>query len=113
VRLSLDDFGTGYSSLSYLRRGSFDKLKIDQCFVRELPHEQGDLAIVRAIVELASALGMTVAAEGVETEGQRACLLQQGCHQFQGYLFSKPVSADQVLTLAADDALARKRSHAA
>jgi diguanylate cyclase (GGDEF)-like protein len=106
VRLSLDDFGTGYSSLSYLRRISFDKLKIDQCFVRELPHEQGDLAIVRSIVELASTLGMIVAAEGVETEAQRACLQQNGCHQFQGYLFSKPVPADAVAALATHETLA-------
>jgi diguanylate cyclase (GGDEF)-like protein/PAS domain S-box-containing protein len=113
VRLSLDDFGTGYSSLSYLRRIAFDKLKIDQCFVRELPHQQGDLAIVRSIVELASTLGMTVAAEGVETEAQRACLQQNGCHQFQGYLFSKPVPAEAVAALATNRRLEPKRSQAA
>ena len=113
VRLSLDDFGTGYSSLSYLRRSSFDKLKIDQCFVRELPHEKADLAIVRAIVELATTLGMKVAAEGVETEAQRACLQQQGCHQFQGYLFSKPVRAEDVAALAAGERFAFTKSHAA
>jgi diguanylate cyclase (GGDEF)-like protein len=113
VRLSLDDFGTGYSSLSYLRRSSFDKLKIDQCFVRELPHEKADLAIVRAIVELATTLGMKVAAEGVETEAQRACLQQQGCHQFQGYLFSKPVPAQEVAAFAAGGQFAFEKSHAA
>jgi EAL domain-containing protein (putative c-di-GMP-specific phosphodiesterase class I) len=113
VRLSLDDFGTGYSSLSYLRRSSFDKLKIDQCFVRELPHETADLAIVRSIVELATTLGMTVAAEGVETDAQRTCLQQQGCHQFQGYLFSKPVPAEEVVALATSQRFALKRSNAA
>ena len=66
VGLSLDDFGVGYSSLSYLRRGAFNKIKVDSAFVRDLPTERGDVAIVRAVVDIASALGMTVTAEGVE-----------------------------------------------
>jgi EAL domain-containing protein (putative c-di-GMP-specific phosphodiesterase class I) len=97
VRLSLDDFGTGYSSMSYLRLGTFDKIKIDSAFVRDLPRAAGDVAIVRAIVDIASALGMTVTAEGVETEQQCSILRQFGCHQLQGYLFSKPLSADKAI----------------
>ena len=100
VRLSLDDFGTGYSSLSYLRRGVFDKIKIDSSFVRGLPHEASDVAIVRAIVDIASTLGMPVTAEGVETEEQSRILRQFGCHQLQGYLFSKPLSADMAVVYA-------------
>jgi diguanylate cyclase (GGDEF)-like protein/PAS domain S-box-containing protein len=100
VRLSLDDFGTGYSSLSYLRRLAFDKIKIDQSFVRDLPHERSAAAIVRAIVDMATSLDMTITAEGVETDAQRLCLLDQGCHEFQGYLFSKPLPAEQAAILA-------------
>ena len=100
VRLSLDDFGTGYSSLSYLRRIAFDKIKIDQSFVRDLPHEGSAAAIVRAIIDMATRLDMTITAEGVETDAQRICLLDQGCHEFQGYLFSKPLPAEQAAVLA-------------
>jgi diguanylate cyclase (GGDEF)-like protein len=100
VRLSLDDFGTGYSSLSYLRRLAFDKIKIDQSFVRDLPHERSGVAIVRAIIDMAASLDMTITAEGVETEAQRVCLLNQGCHEFQGYLFSKPLPAEQAGAMA-------------
>ena len=100
VRLSLDDFGTGYSSLSYLRRLAFDKIKIDQSFVRDLPHERSGVAIVRAIIDMATSLDMTITAEGVETEAQRVCLLNQGCHEFQGYLFSKPLPAEQAGAMA-------------
>lgn len=97
VGLSLDDFGIGYSSLSYLRRRAFNKIKVDSAFVRDLPTERGDIAIVRAIVDIASALGMTVTAEGVESEEQCLLLRQFGCHQLQGYLFSKPISAEKVI----------------
>jgi diguanylate cyclase (GGDEF)-like protein len=97
VGLSLDDFGVGYSSLSYLRRGAFNKIKVDSAFVRDLPTERGDVAIIRAVVDIASALGMTVTAEGVESEEQCSLLRQFGCHQLQGYLFSKPVSAERAI----------------
>jgi EAL domain-containing protein (putative c-di-GMP-specific phosphodiesterase class I) len=97
VGLSLDDFGVGYSSLSYLRRGAFNKIKVDSAFVRDLPTERGDVAIIRAVVDIASALGMTVTAEGVESEEQCSLLRQFGCHQLQGYLFSKPVSAARAI----------------
>lgn len=113
VRLSLDDFGTGYSSLSYLRRLAFDKIKIDQSFVRDLPHEQGSAAIVRAIIDLATSLNMTVVAEGVETEAQRRCLLSLGCHELQGYLFSRPVPAEEAGSLTNRQGLRRWKIHAA
>ena len=99
VRMSLDDFGTGYSSLSYLRRIPFDKIKIDRCFVQDLPDDTRDLSIVRAVVDIATAMGMAITAEGVETSEQSRCLLQQGCHQLQGYLFSRPVPAEGALAL--------------
>ncbi len=99
VKLSLDDFGTGYSSLSYLRRIAFDKVKIDRSFVKYLPEDSRDLSIVRAVVDIASNMGMAITAEGVETDEQSRCLLQQGCHQLQGYLFSKPVTQDEALAM--------------
>jgi EAL domain-containing protein (putative c-di-GMP-specific phosphodiesterase class I) len=88
VRLSLDDFGTGYSSLSYLKRFPIGKLKIDRSFIKGLPDDASDAAIVRAIVQVARALEKRVIAEGVETEPQRAFLQSIGCDQFQGYLYS-------------------------
>lgn len=94
VRLAIDDFGTGYSSLSYLRHFPVDTLKIDKSFVRDIPDQQDDMEIATAIIQLAHILGFTVLAEGVETEGQLDFLRKQGCDLFQGYLFSKPVSAE-------------------
>ena len=99
IRISMDDFGTGYSSLSYLRRFPFDKIKIDQSFVRQLPGDSDSAAIVQAIASLGSKLGMTVTAEGVETDAQRRFVTAEGCHQLQGYLFSKPVAAARVAEL--------------
>jgi diguanylate cyclase (GGDEF)-like protein/PAS domain S-box-containing protein len=88
VRISMDDFGTGYSSLSYLRSFPFDKIKIDQSFVRGLGTNNDAQAIVRAIISLGVGLGVTITAEGVETEGELNCLRSEGCHEAQGFLFS-------------------------
>ncbi|MFM7349148.1 MAG: EAL domain-containing protein, partial [Erythrobacter sp.] len=106
VRLALDDFGTGYSSLGYLKHGHFDKIKIDQSFVRGCT-ENGDInpAIIAAIVALAKALGMETVAEGVEAMDELALVRERGADLVQGYIFSKPMTQDQVLArFAADDA---------
>ena len=99
TRIAMDDFGTGYSSLSYLRSFPFDKMKVDQSFTRDLTVEQGSGFIVRAVVSLASSLGMTTTAEGVETPEQLAWLREEGCDEVQGYLFSPPVSASALPAL--------------
>jgi diguanylate cyclase (GGDEF)-like protein len=96
VRIALDDFGTGYASLGYLRRFPFDKLKIDQVFVREITDRQASTAIVRAVASMAKSLDMTAVAEGVETETHLARVAAAGCTQVQGYLFSKPVPAKEI-----------------
>ena len=96
VHFSLDDFGTGYSSLSYLKRLPVDQLKIDQSFIKDLAENNSDVAIARTIVTLAHSLGLTVIAEGVETEAQHQLLLQEGCEAFQGYLFSGSIPVEQL-----------------
>src|ERR1700682_2447 len=96
VRISMDDFGTGYSSISYLRSFPFDKIKIDQSFVRDLLVDERSLAIVRAIAALGVSFRMTTTAEGVETEAQMRCLNLEGCIEAQGYLYSKPVPANEI-----------------
>jgi EAL domain-containing protein (putative c-di-GMP-specific phosphodiesterase class I) len=99
VGISMDDFGTGYSSLSYLRRFPFDKIKIDRSFIRDLSEEPDSIAIIRAVAGLGSSLGIATTAEGVETEAQLQRLREEGCTEVQGYLFSKPIPADQVQLL--------------
>ena len=99
ISISMDDFGTGYSSLSYLHSFPIDVLKIDRSFVGRMTEGDQPLQIVRTIIELARVLGMDVVAEGIETAEQYHLLRQMGCRFGQGYLFAKPLPADQVSTL--------------
>ena len=98
-RIALDDFGTGYSSLSYLSELPIDELKIDRSFVANLDRARSDRDLVAAMISLADIFGLRVIAEGVETTMQREMLGKLGCHCFQGYLFSRPVAADEVVKL--------------
>ena len=99
VRISMDDFGTGYSSLSYLRSFPFDKIKIDQSFVRDLGADRDAQAIIRSIVSLGKGLGVTITAEGVETEAELSCLRAEGCHEGQGFLFSRARPNAEIVSL--------------
>ena len=99
VRIALDDFGTGYSSLSYLRSFPFDKIKIDKSFVDAVAEDRSAAAIVRAIVDLATALHMETTAEGVEDRDQLSELRGQGCSSIQGYLFSRPIEGNMVAAM--------------
>jgi len=97
--LTMDDFGTGYSSLAYLKRFPFDSVKIDQSFVRGIPANRDDCAIVEAIVAMAHSLELKVVAEGVETQEQSEFLRNLGCDQIQGYVFSKPIPSAEIVGL--------------
>lgn len=99
VHLSIDDFGTGYSSLNYLKQFSIQELKIDRSFIKGVPNDSDDEAIAGAIIAMAHALGLTVTAEGVETEEQLAFLRKHGCDRIQGYLFGAPMFADEFTRL--------------
>ena len=101
VRISMDDFGTGYSSLSYLRSFPFDKIKIDQSFVRDLTERPDSIAIIRAVTGLGQSFGITTTAEGVETQEQLDQMRAEGCSEVQGYFYSKPVPAREIVQLLA------------
>ena len=95
IEVSLDDFGTGFSSLSYLKQFDIDYLKIDISFIRNLAEDENDRALTEAIIVMAHKLGLKTIAEGVETEGQRDMLLKYGCDYVQGYLYSRPIPANE------------------
>jgi EAL domain-containing protein (putative c-di-GMP-specific phosphodiesterase class I) len=97
----MDDFGTGYSSLSYLRSFPFDKIKIDRSFVRDLEKHPDCMAIIRAVAGLGASLGISTTAEGVETREQLERLRAEGCTEAQGFLFSAPRPAADVMALLA------------
>lgn len=101
VYIALDDFGTGHSCLSHMRRFPFDILKIDKSFVREMVDDANNVAIVEAVIALSHRLGLRVVAEGVEDENQFAILQAGGCHEIQGYLFSRPLPMDEIARLLA------------
>ncbi|MEB3830173.1 EAL domain-containing response regulator [Phormidium sp. CCY1219] len=100
--ISLDDFGTGYSSLSYLQQFPFDTLKIDRCFVQNIPRNSTNTALTNAIIQMAHCLNLKVIAEGVETEPELAYLCEKNCDKMQGYLFSRPVSAAEFEAMLAN-----------
>ena len=104
IKIAIDDFGTGYSSLSYLKNWRVDALKIDRSFVRDLVTDSSDLAIVSAIIAIAKHLHIQVIAEGIEAYQQAEILRRLGCTIGQGFLFARPMPADQMLELLRDSA---------
>ncbi|MDO9206865.1 MAG: EAL domain-containing protein [Sulfuricurvum sp.] len=103
LKIAIDDFGTGYSSLSYLKRLPIDKLKIDQSFIRDIPHDEDDMAITKTIIALAHNLKLDVIAEGVEEIEHQLFLIENGCALGQGYLYSKPVDTESITALLKSD----------
>jgi predicted signal transduction protein with EAL and GGDEF domain len=101
VRIAMDDFGTGYSSLSYVRSFPFDKIKIDQCFVRDLKDNPDSISIIRAVTGIGESFGMTTTVEGVETQEQLDTMRSEGCNEVQGFFYSKPMPLGDVPALLA------------
>jgi EAL domain-containing protein (putative c-di-GMP-specific phosphodiesterase class I) len=96
IEIAIDDFGTGYSSLAYLKKLPVNKLKIDQSFIRELPYNEDDSGISKAVIALSKSLNLNVIAEGVETQEQKEFLVENGCYNIQGYYYSCPISVAQM-----------------
>ena len=111
VRLSIDDFGTGFSALGYLKKFPFDTLKIDKSFVHDLPHDAGSVALARAILAMAHALGLDVIAEGIENSAQADFLASQHCDFAQGYHFHKPMPAEDLTALLSAQSSKHSTSH--
>ena len=106
VRIAIDDFGTGFSSLGQLRRFPVDMIKVDRSFVQGVEHDAKDAAITANLVSLAHALGLVAIAEGIETDGQLASVRELGCDLAQGYLFARPMPADEMTSLLQHASLA-------
>jgi len=102
ISLSLDDFGTGYSSLGYLKRFPINCVKVDRSFIKDIPNDKDDMAITRGVIALGHSLRLKVVAEGVETLEQQSFLTENGCDELQGYLFSKPLGAEELTRLITD-----------
>ena len=110
VRIALDDFGTAFASLSYLRSFPFDTIKIDRSFVREVPQRADCAAIIEAMAGLAKKLQMLTVAEGIETQQQATAAESAGCDQLQGFLFSKPIPAAEIVALLQKPSVPKRRS---
>jgi EAL domain-containing protein (putative c-di-GMP-specific phosphodiesterase class I) len=110
LRLSIDDFGTGYSSLSHLRKLPVDEIKVDRSFVSTMNHNEDDATIVRSTIEMAHHLGLEVVAEGVETPEGLNRLIEMGCDAAQGYYFSRPLPAGELIGWLRESSWASPRS---